>query len=57
MSATRGAVSAYPSGAPEFTFGFSSIGVDRSLVLICNVLLLAVCPFTFGHCVFCPSSI
>ena len=55
MSATRGAGSAHSSGAPEFTFGFSSVRADQSSVLICNVLLLAVCPFTFGHCIFCPS--
>jgi hypothetical protein len=24
-------------------------------VLLCNVLYIIVCPFSFGHCIFCPS--
>jgi len=39
MSATRGAGSAYPSGAPEFTFGLSSVRIDRWLFVL---LLLAI---------------
>jgi len=54
-----GAGTAYPSGAPEFTSGFSGVRVTRSLVLcVCSVdRCLYLCPFSFGHCVVCPSSI
>jgi hypothetical protein len=42
---------AYPSGAPEFTTGFSGVRVARSLVLcVCFVgRCLTFCAFSFGH--------
>ena len=44
--ATSGAGTAYPSGAPEFTPGFSGIHVTRSLVLyVCFLDRCNVCPF------------
>ena len=42
--ATKGAGTAYPSGAQEFTPVFSGIRVTRSLVL-CVSLWIVVCPF------------
>jgi hypothetical protein len=38
---------------------FSGVHVTRSLVLcVCFVdRCLSFCPFSFGHCVVCPSSI
>jgi hypothetical protein len=50
---------AYPSGAPEITPGFSGVRVTRSLVLcVCFVdRCLSFCTFSFGHCVVCSSSI
>ena len=48
-----------PSGEPEFTPDFSGIRVARSL-LFCVIFVdscLSFCPFSFGHCVVCPSSI
>jgi hypothetical protein len=50
-----GMVTAYPSGAPEFTPIFSGICVNRYLVLyVCFVdRCLSFCPFPFGHCVVC----
>jgi hypothetical protein len=58
MGATSGAGTAYPSGAPEFTPGFSGVRVTRSLVLyVCFVdRCLSFCAFSFGHCVVCSSS-
>jgi len=49
----------YPSGAPEFIPGFSGVRVTQSLVLcVCFVdRCLSLCPFYFGHCVVCSSSI
>jgi hypothetical protein len=49
---------AYPSGAPEFTPGFSGVRVTRSLVLyVCFVdRCLSLCTFSFGHCIVCSSS-
>ena len=38
--ATSGAGTVYPSGAPDFTPGFSGVRVVRSLVL-----WIVVCPF------------
>ena len=57
--ATRGAGTAYPCGAPEFSSGFSGVRVTRSLVLyVCFVdRCLSFCPLSFGHCVVCSSSI
>ena len=50
---------AYPSGAIEFTPVVSEVRVTPSLVLyVCFVdLCLYFCPFSFGHCVVCSSSI
>ena len=42
MGATRGVGTTYPSRAHEFTPVFSGV---------------RVCPFSFGHCIVCPSSI
>jgi len=53
--ATCGAGTAYPSGAPEFTHGFSVVRVARSLVF-CVMFLdhcLSFCPVSFGHCIVC----
>jgi hypothetical protein len=38
---------------------FSGVRVTRPLVLcVCFVgLCLSICPFSFGHCAVCPSSI
>jgi hypothetical protein len=57
--ATSGEWTAYPSKAPEFTPVFSGVRVTRSLVLyVCFVdRYLSFCPFSFGHCVVCPSLI
>ena len=57
--ATSGAGTAYPSGTPEFTPGFSGVRVTWSLVLcVCFVdSCLSCCPFSFIHCVVCPSSL
>jgi hypothetical protein len=56
---TSGAGIAYPSGAPEFTPVLSWVHVTRSLFLyVCFVdRCLFFCTFSFGHCVFCSSSI
>jgi hypothetical protein len=53
--ATSAAVTAYTSGAPEFTPVFSGIRVNRYLVLyVCFFdRYLSLCPFPFGHCVVC----
>ena len=50
---------AYPSGVPEITPGFSGVRVTRSLVLcVCFVdRCLSFCTFSFGHCVVWSSSI
>jgi hypothetical protein len=59
MSATSGAGTAYPSGAPEFIPVFSGVRVTRSLVLCVGFVdrCLSFCPFSFDHCVVCSSSI
>jgi hypothetical protein len=59
MSAPSGSGTAYPSGAPEFIFGFEWVRVTRTLVLyVCYVdCCLSFCPFSFGHCDVCPSLI
>ena len=44
---------AYPSGAPEFTPGFSGLVL---LDVQLYALQIVVCLFSFGHCVVCPSS-
>jgi hypothetical protein len=56
---TSGAETVYPSGAPESAPVFSGIRVIRFLVLcVCFVdRCLLFCTFSFGHCVFCSSSI
>ena len=43
---TSGAGTAYHSGAPGFTHGFSGVPGTRSLVL-CVFLQIVVCPFAF----------
>jgi len=59
MGVPNGAGTAYPSGAPEFTPVSSGVRVTRSLVLcVCFVdRCLSFCPFSFGQCVVCSSSI
>ena len=54
-----GAGTAYPSGSPEFTPGFSGVRVTRSLVVyVCFAdRCLSFCTFSFGHCIVCSSSI
>jgi hypothetical protein len=34
----------------------SGVREAPSLVFLCNVLWIIVCPFSFGHCVVCPSA-
>ena len=36
---------------------FSGVRVAWSLSVLCSVLYIVVCPVSFRHCVFCPSSI
>jgi len=57
--ATSGAGTVYLCEAPKFTPVFSGVCVTRSLVLyVCFVdRCLSFCTFSFGHCVFCSSSI
>ena len=55
--ATSGAGTAYPSGASEFTPGFSGVRVTRSLALCFVDRCLSFCTFSFGHYVVCSSSI
>jgi len=56
---TRGAGTAYPSRATEFTLGFSGVRVSRSLVVyVCFVdRCLSFCTFSVGLCAVCSSSI
>ena len=57
--ATNGAETAYPSEAVEFTPVLSEVRVTRFLV-VCVLYVdrcLFFCTFSFGHCVFCSSSI
>jgi hypothetical protein len=56
-SATSGAGTAFPSGAPEFNPVFSGVRVTRSLVLcVCFVdRWFSFCTFSFGRCVVCYS--
>ena len=59
MGATSEAGTAYRSGAPEFTRGFSSCSIFSFLCCVFVVVdhCLSFCPFTFSHCVVCLSSI
>jgi hypothetical protein len=55
--ANSGAGTAYPSGAPEFTFQWGSC---YSILVLCVCFVdrcLSFCTFYFGHCVVCSSSI
>jgi hypothetical protein len=58
IKSKQGAETVDPSGAHEFTPGFSGVLATRSLVLyVCFVdRCLSFWPFSFGHCVVCPSS-
>ena len=59
-SASSGAGTAYPSGAPEFTPVFSGVFVTQSFVLcamFCRSLFVTVVLFLFDHCVVCLYSI
>ena len=59
-SVTRGAGTAYPSGAPEFILGFKFRSCCSIFGFLCNVLwiiVLSLCPFSFGHCIVCPLSL
>ena len=54
-----GACTAYSSRGLGFTSGFSRGRVARSLVF-CIVFcrsLFVICPYSFGYCIACPSSI
>ena len=55
--ATSGTGTDYPSGAPQFTPGFSGVRATRSLVLcVCFVdSFLSFCTFSFYHCDVCSS--
>jgi hypothetical protein len=55
MGVTSEAETAHPSGAPEFTPGFSGVRVARFFSFVGRCL--SFCAFSFGHCVVCPSSI
>jgi hypothetical protein len=58
MDAIRESGTAYLSGAPVFTPGFSGVCVTRSLVVECFVDRCFYFLFlSFGHCVVCLSSI
>ena len=48
--AYRGTGTAYPSGAHEFTTGFSGVRVARSLPF-CIVFFRSCCRFSFDHCI------
>ena len=54
---TCGTGTAKPSEATDFTPVFSEVRVARSLVVcVCFVdRCLSFCPFSFGHCIVCPS--
>ena len=53
--ATSGAGIVHPSGAHEFTPGFSAVLFAWYLGFLCKVLyIIIVCTF-FGHSVVCPS--
>ena len=45
------------SGAPEFTPGLQWGSCYSIFSFMCNVLQIFVCPFSFGHCIVCCSSI
>ena len=59
VNITGGAEAVFTSGEPGFTPVFSWVHVTRSLVLyVCFVdRCLSFCAFSFGHCVFCLSSV
>ena len=46
-----------PSGAHEFTPGFSWGLCCSIFIFLCNVMHIVVCPFSFDHVVVCLSSI
>ena len=53
---TRGAGTAYPSGAHEFIPGFQWGSCSSIFIFLCGVLQIVVCPFvlfSFIHCVVC----
>ena len=57
MDVTSGAWTAYPSGAPKFTPGFSGVCVTLTLVLYVYFVdrCSSFCPVSIGHCVVCTS--
>ena len=57
MGTTNGEGSVYPSVAPEFTPWFSVGFLLLNLQFYVYVLQIIDCPFSFGHCVVCSSSI
>jgi hypothetical protein len=59
MGVTIGAGTAYPSEALSLPPVVNRVRVTRSLVLcVCfKDRCLSICPFSFGHCVICSSSI
>jgi hypothetical protein len=54
---TCGGGTVYLSGAPEFTPVFGGVRVARSLAFYGIYRCMSFCPFSFDHCVVCPSSI
>ena len=47
--------SANLSGSPEFTPSCKRGSYCSIFSFLCNALWIVVCPFSFGHCVVCPS--
>jgi hypothetical protein len=52
---TSGAGSASPSGASEFTPGFSEVRFTQFFIF--GAVFVDHSYFPSGHCIFCPSSI
>ena len=57
MGVASGAGTAYPSRETEFTPVFSRVRVTLVLCVCFVDRWLSFRPFSFGHCVVCPSSI
>ena len=57
LGATSRTGTAYPSRAPEFNPDFQWGSCYSICSFLCGVLWIVVCPYSFGHCVVCPSSI
>jgi hypothetical protein len=55
LRATSGAGISYPTEALDFIPCFSGVRFARSLAFCLVLCRFVVCPFSFGHCVVCPS--